>query len=60
MDENATSDGLRVEGEANDDGKNEPPRTFLSVQEDNVRKYQINFDVDDDMMAGFSCSDNKV
>jgi len=31
MDENATSDGLRVEGEANDDGKSEPPKTFLYV-----------------------------
>jgi hypothetical protein len=25
-----------------------------------VREYQISFDVDDDMMAGFSCSENKV
>jgi len=25
-----------------------------------VRRYQINFDVDDDMTAGFSCSENKV
>jgi hypothetical protein len=31
MDENATSDGLRAEREANDDGKCKPPRTFLSV-----------------------------
>jgi hypothetical protein len=31
MDENATSDELTAEGEANDVGKSEPPRTFLSV-----------------------------
>jgi len=31
MDEDAISDGLRAEGEADDDGKCKPPRTFLSV-----------------------------
>jgi hypothetical protein len=31
MDKNATSDRLRAEGEANDDGKSVTPRTFLSV-----------------------------
>ena len=60
MDENAISDGLRAEGKAYDDGKSEPPQTFLYVYEGAVRKYQINFDVDDEMMAGFSCSENKV
>jgi hypothetical protein len=52
--------GWEQRGEANDDGKSEPPRTFSSVYEGTVRKYQINFDVDDDMTAGFSCSENKV
>lgn len=30
MDENTTSEGFKAEGEENDDGKSEPPGTFLS------------------------------
>jgi hypothetical protein len=40
--------------EKNDDGTSELPGIFLSE-----RKYLIKFDVDD-MMAGFSCSENRV
>jgi hypothetical protein len=60
MDEMFTS-GVSEE-EEDGGGKSEPPATFLSALEgiDTVRKYLMQFDVDDNTTAALSSIENEV